>query len=194
MRALRPAANPVGSNEPGHRFGIDLRCGLLEEGGRGVILALFELAYLVVLEAPLFIIVMQRLISGPYVNPDPLGTPVAHATCSRPVDKSLANPFSGVAVPDDKPGEIDGAYQLLLWGPQPPVPLVVARDGRDRGVVVVFYQPRSASLQVTKHPGVACGRVGPRLGPLVCALAGQPRARSVDEVVDDRFHVVRGGA
>jgi hypothetical protein len=53
-----PAANPVGSTKPGHRFRIDLRRGLLEEGGRGVILVLFELAYLVVLEAPLFIIIM----------------------------------------------------------------------------------------------------------------------------------------
>src|SRR5690348_3023423 len=39
MTSLCPGRQPGGLNEPGRRFLVDLSRGLLEEGGRGVILA-----------------------------------------------------------------------------------------------------------------------------------------------------------
>src|SRR5262249_45205164 len=137
-------------------------------------------------------IVVQRIIGRPYVNSDPLSTPVPQAAQACPVDQCLTDSEAGMAAADDQPGHVDGTLASLAKGPEPRIAGRPVGDGGDGCPLLLDYP----CLPVAEAPADALvpGRpAGPGPGPLVGLLVLQPSGRFVDHGQDE-LEVVRRAA
>src|ERR1019366_5790027 len=196
LELVRPHRGPAGNDEG--RFGesccgsyLKLAGGSLKEGSRRI--SLFaERAYPAESESSFFIIVVKCLIGCPYINPDPLSTPVPHGSLCRPVNQPGADPAPGSSPRNNEPRYIHGRFKLFAICPKRLVAMLSRGDRGDRPAVLLDY-PRIAAAKAPADASVP-GRLGrPGLGPLVGLLGPQPGGRLIDHVQNDR-QVVRIGA